>query len=144
MMELFFLDFLRTSSSGTNKREKDKLPSGRGSGSGPKRTHSTPTPDAQSEKALAIQAVHHVTTRQQQQPAGAAASLKHDQAVQIQPKSRGERKAAQLAQDKLDESTVRRKTVTIVDELVQNKDFKVAKWERACVCGCVFVCVCGR
>ena len=46
-----------------------------------------------------------------------------------QPKGRGEHKASQPAQDKMDESTVRRKTVTIVDELVQNKDFKV------CVCG---------
>ena len=34
-------------------------------------------------------------------------------------------KASKLVQDKMDEATVRRKTVVIVDELAQNKDFKV-------------------
>ena len=54
---------------------------------------------------------------------------------QQQPKGRGEHRAPQPAQDKMDEATVRRKTVTIVDELVQNKDFKVS----VCVCVCVHV-----
>jgi hypothetical protein len=127
------------------RADKDKLPiSGRGSGSGSgaNSAHSTPTPDSQSEKALAIEAVHQAMTRQ---PQPSSQSKREQHHPQQQSKGRGEHRASQPAQDKMDESTVRRKTVTIVDELVQNKDFKVC----ACVCTyvhttcmCTCVCVC--
>ena len=68
-------------------------------------THSSPTPDSQTEKALAIQAVQAVKPRRQQ-PAHV-------------------HKASKLVLDKVDEATVRQRTVAIVDELVQSKDFKV-------------------
>ena len=87
----------------TAKRsDKDKLPVGRGSGSGAKRPHSSPT----LERALTIQAVRQAITPKQQQPA-----YMHN--------------ASKVAQDRMDEASVRRRTTAIVDELVQSEDFKV-------------------
>ena len=109
---IILFPLFRTSSSTTKRSDKDKLPVGRGSSSGPKRSHSTPTPDSQAEKALAIQAVLQATSKGQaksQPPVAAGGKAEQQRPVQ----------------DKMDEATVRRKTTTIIDELVENKDFKV-------------------
>ena len=111
MTVYMYLSYARTSSSTTKRSDKDKLPVGRGSGSGPKRLSSTPTPDSQAEKALAIQALQQVMSKTGGKSHGASGGAR---SVQSKP-----------VQDKMDEDTVRRKTTTIVDELVENKDFKV-------------------
>ena len=105
------LHFHRTGLSGTKHSDKEKLPVGHGSSSCPKKPHSTLTSDSQAKKALVIQAVQQVATTQQQ--------LTH--------------KISKAAQDKMDEAAVRRKAVTIVDNLVQNKHFKVHDI-KYCVC----------
>ena len=109
------LHFHRTSLSGTKHSDKEKLPVGHGSSSRPKKPHSTPTSDSQAEKALVIQAVQQVATTQQ---------LTH--------------KISKAAQDKMDDAAVRWKAVTIVDNLVQNKDFKVH--DIVCVCEHMHAC----
>ena len=101
---------------GTKHSDKEKLPVSHGSSSRPKKPHSTPTSNSQAEKALVIQAVQQVATTQQQ--------LTH--------------MISKAAQDKRDEAAVRRKAVTIVDNLVQNKNFKVH--DIVCICEHMHAC----
>ena len=97
----------RSSSSGSKRGDKDRLPSGRSSGSGSKR--SLPGSHA-GELQAALQAVQKITGAK---PPGRSLSLPTtDKKVVSQP-------------DLLDEETVRRRTGTIVEELANNGDFKV-------------------
>lgn len=91
----------RSSSSGSKRGDKNA--GGRGSGSGPKRTSS-------SEKASALEAVAKITNNPSPKPGRSTASP-----VRAPPPE----------SDTLDEETVRRKTVTIIDELADNNDIKV-------------------
>ena len=108
---------LHRSSSGGQKRsererdrdrEREKSAGTRGTTSAPKRTHSQP--DSHKEQHSAIQILRDMAGKPPQKPVVPV----HPVVDTVVPVA-----------DALDEDTICRKTGTIVDELVQNKDFKV-------------------
>ena len=111
---------LRSSSSGQKRterereREREKGPGTRGTPNVLKRLHSQP--DSQKEQQAAIKALKEMTGKPTQKPT-----------TSVQPDGDAVKPAipVQPVADALDEDTICRKAGTIVDELTQNRDFKV-------------------
>ncbi len=111
------------SSSGTVKRvekEREKaLPSGRGSGSGPKRSHTTP--DSEQERQLALQTTKDFLGGGPNSTSSSSSFPAYQPSVPAHAKPVSQKPPVEA----MDEDTLSRKTHTIVDELTQNKDYKV-------------------
>lgn len=110
----------RSSSSGARRGTEGRDgrgPSGRGSGSGMKRSHTTPTPEQEKESALL--SVKQITNKDA--PAQAVLQRKV---------------AAPVVKDKLEESAVTRKITSIIDELVNNADYRVGVTCFVCLICC--------
>ena len=108
-----YLIYYRSSTS-SSKRTEGRGPAGRSSGSGSRRSHTTP----ESERESALHTVSLFTTNNQNQPPSRDAPA---QAVLRQEK----KPTLPVTENKLDEDAVRRKAISIIDELVTNADFKV-------------------
>ena len=124
------------------EREREKSVSTCGTSSAPQHAHSQP--DSHKEQHSAIQTVQDMTGKPPQKPVAHVHPVV-DAVVPVQPVA-----------DALDEDTICRNSATIVDELAQNKDFKVRVWtmqwtmvdHRRCpphvlhCCGCYGCCGC--
>ena len=101
----------RSSSSGSKRATEGRGPSGKGSGSGPKRAHTIPTPEQEREAALQV-ASHFMASKDAPSKDAPAHAVRMERKPVTPPPV-------------LDEAAVQRKVTSIIDELVANADLKV-------------------
>lgn len=116
----------RSSSSGSKKVvESGRGPNGKGSGSGAKRSHTTP----EQEREAALQSVSQFMNPSPSPPNASSSSSTttvtkdapaHAVLLRKQP-------CPDHAPPKVDDATFKRKVISIIDELVNNGDFKVSR-----------------